>query len=84
MIKLPNGDLIRSDTITAIRKGEGNEAQGSGKLHPRVIVDFATGDHGNCVVLDCHNNQERDGLADKIAKECSSFIVKLPNVKDEP
>jgi hypothetical protein len=69
MILLPNGDRIRSDSIIAIRKGDGNQCPGDGKLHPRVIVDFVTGDHSNSVVLGCPDNETRDGLAHKINRE---------------
>lgn len=51
MLKLPNGEYIRADTITAIRT--------------------VTGERGNCVVIGCRDNQERDALADFIAKECA-------------
>ncbi len=72
LLKLINGDVIRADTVTAIRKGDAR-AKGPNdweyELKPRVIVDFTCGDHGNCVVIDCESDKERDDIVAELVKK---------------
>lgn len=70
-ILLPNGDLIRLDSIKAVRLGDarpGLQACES-DLKPRVIIDFEVGRHGNCVVCDCETVEFRDKLAAQIREK---------------
>lgn len=71
IIKLPNGDSIRSSAIVAVRLGDKREAYDLHKyeLKPRVIVDFLVGEHGNCIVLDCETDEERNALAASITEQ---------------
>jgi hypothetical protein len=57
-IELPNGDLVHSESIRAIRLGN---AEGHHK--PRVVLDFIIGDHCNYIVLNCDTVEERNKLA---------------------
>ncbi len=72
LLKLPNGDVLRADTVTAIRKGD-SRVKGPNdwdcELKPRVIIDFICGDHGNCIVLDCESDKVRDELAASLVEK---------------
>lgn len=86
-IKLKDGSKIRSDTITAVMLGDGRAAdQHCREFKPRVIVYFGTGDHNNCVVLDCETVEERNALSDSIMAEieaANANVTGLAHGKDK-
>lgn len=80
-VLLPNGDRIRVDVITAIRKGDAQPATDHiCAMVPRVIVDFGCnggymGGHSNSTICYCETGEERDLLAAKIYLQCHQFPI---------
>jgi hypothetical protein len=79
-VLLPNGDRIRADTITAIRKGDAQAATNYiCAMVPRVIIDFGECGRiggwggGNSTICFCKTDDERDLLAAKIYLQCHQF-----------
>ena len=76
-IKFSTGDAIRADTIFAVRVGDASKTDDLVKgLHSRVIVDFSPtnpshmyGEHSNCIIIDCDNDQERNDLKNDIVRK---------------
>jgi len=79
-LQFPNGERIRSDTITAIRLGDVVPADGSfagsNEIPTRVIIDFGI-NHDNYIILNCKTDAERDRLAESIAKKIGTRVVPI-------
>lgn len=61
---------IRADSIIAIRLGD-YQVKEEGMLHPippRVIIDYAIGDGGNCVIVNCMDDVDRQETYEYIMK----------------
>ena len=72
-LKLPNGDLIRSDCIVAVRLvNQSIPYAGAKPIAPRVIVDYSDQDTErfkqiNAIIVYADSNERRDKIASKIA-----------------
>jgi len=66
VIPFPNGEAIRADHITAVRKGDKHVDKGipgiikGYTLEERIIVDFECGGHGNNLIIPCPSRELRD------------------------
>ena len=72
-LKLPNGDLIRSDCIVAVRlEDESIPYSGAEPIKPRVIIDYSDKNTGhsrqiNAIIIYTKSNERRDQIASEIA-----------------
>ena len=73
-INLPNGDTIKSSSITAIRVGDAAPANEFCKvaMKPRVIIDF----NHSCTICECTTNEERDILKSTIYNQCEPHFIR--------
>jgi hypothetical protein len=65
-LKLPNGDLIRADSIVAVRLLDEEAAYA---IKPRVVVEYGKqeqGRFGESTVIYAHSDKHRDQIANKI------------------